>query len=79
MFDLLAGTFVKEAEPVPIVKKADNNWSAPYTKLRAAEQQVSRLVADATGLPNKELEAFTKELQALYEKYRIPAPEENKK
>ena len=69
-FDLIAGEYTHVAEPIRIVK-GEGKVSLPFTKLKAAEEQIDKLVQASSGLTNKDLEAFTKDLQALYEKYKI--------
>ncbi|MBO5564060.1 MAG: MBL fold metallo-hydrolase [Lachnospiraceae bacterium] len=69
-FDLITGEFTHVAEPVRIEKGA-GKMSVPFAKLKDAEKQIDKLIDASQGLPNKELEAFAKDLQALYEKYKI--------
>ena len=42
-----------------------------YTKLKIAEKRLSAVIESASGLPNKELTAFAREINDLCNKYRI--------
>lgn len=73
-YDLIKGAFIRIAKPRPIAGKTGEkvqNASGSYTKLRIAAGRLANVVDKAGGLPNKELDAFTKELNDLCRRYGI--------
>jgi metallo-beta-lactamase family protein len=85
VYDLAAGTFVKVTEGVRIEKQTpdeDGVVQAPqrtgshtvsdsYTNLRMAQRELTNVIAGSAGMTNKDLDAFSKALRELTEKYRI--------
>lgn len=71
-YDLATGKFIEEAKGVPISKSAKGRIvSDSFTRLRYTSKCLAELVEQSAGLPNKDLDKFTKELEKLMEKYRI--------
>ena len=74
-YDLLGGRFIAIAKGVPVEKgraERARSVSDSYTKLRIAAARLDKVLDEARGLPNKELDRFTKELNDLCRKYQIP-------
>ncbi|MGN0452275.1 MAG: MBL fold metallo-hydrolase RNA specificity domain-containing protein [Ruminococcus sp.] len=74
-FDMLTDSFVKVTEGVPVQRKAqaEAEFSKSRLKFKNLNCAVKRLLAlaeSSEGFPNKELERFTEEVNALYEKYK---------
>ncbi len=73
-YDLIAGEFIRIAKPVPVAgtqRSAVRTASDSFTKLKIAARRLDGVIDKAQGLPNRELEAFTKELNDLCRKYQI--------
>ncbi len=73
-YDLIKGEFIRIARPRPIAGKTGGKVltaSGSYTKLKIAAGRLAGVVDKAGGLPNKELDAFTKEINDLCRRYRI--------
>ena len=73
-YDLIHGEFIRIAKPRPIAKKAGagaQTASGSYTKLKIAAARLNGVIEKSQGLTNKDLEAFTKELNDLCRKYQI--------
>lgn len=70
-YDLLSGTFIRIAKGVPVKGGKERSISDSYTKLRIANRRLSDVIEQSRGLPNKELEQFTKDLNNLCRKYKI--------
>lgn len=71
-FDLLTGEFIRITEGVPISAPSVGGTKADsYMKsLNAATEELTKLVRDFDGRPNKTVKAFIKDLQELVRKYR---------
>ncbi|MDO5476126.1 MAG: MBL fold metallo-hydrolase [Eubacteriales bacterium] len=70
-FDLATGKFIEVTKGVLLSKGTKaRTVSDSYTKLKITTKQLQDLVEASTGLPNKDLDKFTKELEKLMEKYR---------
>ena len=72
-YDLISGEFIRIAKPVPVAgaqKGAVRTASDSFTKLKIAAKRLDGVIAQVQGLPNRELEAFTKELNDLCRKYQ---------
>jgi metallo-beta-lactamase family protein len=70
-YDLATGKFIEITKGVPISKAAKTRVvSDSYTKLKISTKKLQELVEESTGLPNKDLDKFTAELEKLIEKYR---------
>lgn len=70
-FDLATGKFIEITRGVPLAKSAKGRTvSDSYTKLKLTTKRLQELVEESTGLPNKDLDKFSKELEKLMEKYR---------
>ncbi len=71
-FDLLTGEFRKVTKGVPIVKAgAAHTVSDSYTKLRIAQRRLDQVIDAGKGLPNKDLDAFTKAINDLCRQFGI--------
>ena len=73
-YDLLRGEFIRIAKPVPVPHGEGNvrMASSSFTKLTIAKKRLDEVIEAGKGLPNKELDQFTKEINDLCRKYRIP-------
>ena len=70
-YDLANGKFIEITRGVPLSKAARARIvSDSYTKLKIMTKRLQDLVEESTGLPNKDLDKFTKDLEKLMEKYR---------
>ncbi len=74
-YDLLKGEFEVIAEGVRVSKKDYSNASfsksrLAFSKLTQAVNRLNNLAEKSRGIPNKELERFARELNALCEKYQ---------
>ena len=71
-FDLISGEFLKVTEGVPIAKTTVGGTKAEsyFKSLQNAAQDLLRLVKDSAGRPNKTLQAFIKDINALIKKYQ---------
>jgi metallo-beta-lactamase family protein len=70
-FDLATGKFIEITRGVLLSKAAKARMvSDSYTKLKLTSKKLQELIEESTGLPNKDLDKFTKELETLMEKYR---------
>ena len=67
-FDLAAGRFTYEAEPVRVQKKA-KTVSGVYARLVAAGQRLMALIKKMDGRPNKELGRFADQINSLCDKF----------
>ncbi len=74
VYDLKAGEFEYTAKAVPIVPRAqESSFSkkrVEFTVLTSAVRRLERLAETLEGIPNKELKAMTKEIEAIIEKYK---------
>lgn len=73
-YDLIKGQFIRIAKPRPVAGRTGGKVqtaSGSYTKLKIAAGRLAGVVDKAGGLPNKELDAFTKELNDLCRRYGI--------
>ena len=72
-YDLAAGCFLYQAEPVPIQKTAASPAAAKVTKtfarLLAAGQRLIGVIRHNEGGANRDLERFTREIHALCDKW----------
>ena len=73
-YDLLKGEFIRIAKPVPVPHGEGNvrAASSSFTKLTIAKKRLDEVIEAGRGLPNKELDQFTKEINDLCRKYGIP-------
>ena len=70
-FDLATGKFIEITRGVLLSKSAKARMvSDSYTKLKLTSKKLQEMIEDSTGLPNKDLEKFTKDLEKIMEKYR---------
>ena len=70
-YDLAAGKFIEVTKGIPRTKAAKaRTVSDSYTKLKLTSKRLQDLIDESTGLPNKDLDKFTAELEKLLEKYR---------
>ena len=70
-YDLATGKFIEITKGVAVSREAKARIvSDSYTKLKLSTKKLEELVANSTGLPNKDLDKFTAELEKLIEKYR---------
>lgn len=72
-YDLAAGCFLHQAEPVPIPKAAASSAAVKVTKtfarLLAAGQRLIGVIRHNEGGANRDLEKFTREIHALCDKW----------
>ena len=72
-YDLAAGCFLHQAEPVPIPKAVASSAAAKVTKtfarLLAAGQRLIGVIRHNEGGANRDLEKFTREIHALCDKW----------
>ncbi len=67
-FDLLSGTFLYEAEPV-ILKKKAHAISDVFARLIAAGQRLLAVIYKNEGMANKDMARFADQINALCDKY----------
>lgn len=67
-FDLLGNSFLYEAEPVPVKKKA-KIASGVYARLLAAGQRLMALITKNDGMPNKDMAKFADQINSLCDKW----------
>ena len=71
-YDLATGKFIEIAKGVPISKAtAGRMISNSFTKLKLTARAVLNFVNSCSGLPNKDLDKFSADLEALMEKYKV--------
>ncbi len=71
-FDLISGEFICITKGIPIAKASmQRSVADSYTKLRIAQKRLDQVIEASSGIPNKELDAFTKALNDLCRKYQI--------
>lgn len=73
-YDLLAGRFICIAKPVPVrerVTSSSASAAGSYTKLKIAQKRLDAVIEAAAGLPNKDLEKFTRAINDLCSQYRV--------
>ena len=70
-FDLATGKFIEITKGIPVAKAGKGRIvSDSYTKLKLTSRKLQEMIEESTGLPNKDLEKFTKDLEKPMEKYR---------
>ncbi len=70
-YDLAAGKFIEITEGIPITKATQGrSVSSSFTKLKMTARQVLEFINKCQGLPNKDLEKFSRDLELLIEKYK---------
>ena len=70
-FDLATGKFIEITRGVLLSKAAKARMvSESYTRLKLTSKKLQEMIEASTGLPNKDLEKFTKDLEKLMEKYK---------
>ena len=70
-YDLAAGKFIKVTTGIPIAKSSHGQMvSDSFTRLKTAGRRIEDFINTCQGYPNKDLDRFSKELEALIEKYR---------
>ena len=71
-YDLAAGKFIVVTEGIPISKATEGRRvSNAFVKLKMTGKQVMEFITNkCSGLPNKDMEKFTRDLEALIEKYK---------
>ena len=71
-YDLAAGKFILITSGIPISKAtAGRMVSSSFTKLKFTGRRILDFINNCQGLPNKDLERFSQDLEALIEKYRV--------
>ncbi len=71
-YDLAAGKFIELTKGIPISKAtAGRVVTNSYTKLKLTGHRIQEFINSCMGLPNKDLERFSSDLEALIEKYRV--------
>lgn len=70
-YDLAAGKFIEITEGIPISRTGKAKVvSSSYTHLKLTGRKLQEFIEGCEGLPNKDLERFARELEALCEKYK---------
>ena len=71
-YDLAAGKFIVVTEGIPISKATEGRRvSNAFVKLKMTGKQVLDFInSKCSGLPNKDMEKFTRDLEQIIEKYR---------
>ncbi len=70
-YDLSNGKFIQITQGIPVSKEAHaRSISDSYTNLRLTGKRVQEFIMGCEGLPNKELDKFARELEALCQKYK---------
>ena len=70
-YDLANGKFLAVTKGIRISKEAKGRVvSDSYTNMVAASKKLVSFVKESKGWPNKDMDSFTKELEALCEKYK---------
>lgn len=70
-YDLAAGKFIEITQGVPISKATSGRTvSNSYIKLKMTGKRMVEFISQCQGLPNKDLEKFANDLEALFEKYK---------
>jgi len=70
-YDLIRGAFIREAEPVPIRKKA-RGISGVFARLLASGQRLMAVIYKNEGGANKDLAKFADQVNALCDKWERP-------
>ncbi|MDO5133265.1 MAG: MBL fold metallo-hydrolase [Eubacteriales bacterium] len=71
-YDLANGKFIEVTKGIVLSKAAKaRTVSDSYTKLKLTSKRLQEFIEASTGLPNKDLDKFTKDLEKLMEKYRV--------
>lgn len=74
VYDLAEGRFEYIAQAVRVAKRPENTsfskQRVEFTELSSAVRRLKSLADSCEGIPNKELKAFTKDVEALIEKYK---------
>ena len=71
-YNLAAGKFILITSGIPISKAtAGRMVSSSFTKLKFTGRRILDFINGCQGLPNKDLERFSQDLEALIEKYRV--------
>ena len=74
VYDLLEDKFEYVAQGVPVKQRPQEvsftKKRVEFTRLSSAVRKLKSLVDTLDGIPNKELKAFTKDIESLIEKYR---------
>ena len=68
-FDLVSGTFIKEAVPVPKKSKEATLVSDVYARLKAAGARLVGIIAKSEGMTNKDKAKFADQIIALCDKW----------
>ena len=68
-FDLVSGTFIKEAVPVPKKTKEATLVSDVYARLKAAGARLVGIIAKSEGMTNKDKAKFADQIIALCDKW----------
>ena len=67
-FDLGTGRLLKEAAPVPIVRKA-SIVSDVYSRLKAAGERLLAVIEQSRGMSNKDMAKFADQINSLCDKW----------
>jgi metallo-beta-lactamase family protein len=68
VFDLMSGSFIHEAEPVPVKKKV-KRLSDIFARLVAAGQRLMAVIYKNEGGANKDLAKFADQINSLSDKW----------
>lgn len=70
-YDLAAGKFITKTQGIPIAKgKKARTVSDSFTRLKLTGNRILSFIDSCEGIPNKDMEKFANELEALIEKYK---------
>ncbi len=68
-FDIISGQVVKEAAPMPAIKKPSKVVSDVFTRLKAAGARLVAIIARSEGMTNKDKAKFADQILALCDKW----------
>ena len=67
-YDLAAGSFIREASPMPIVKKTSLVTDV-YSRLKAAGARLIAVIGQSEGMTNKDMAKFADQINSLCDKW----------
>ena len=70
-YDLSNGKFIEITKGIPVMQKEQKSArSEIFVRLKTAGRDLNAFIEMCSGLPNKDMEHFTRDLKALMEKYK---------
>ena len=70
-YDLAAGKFITKTQGIPIAKgRKARTVSDSFTRLKLTGNRILSFIDSCEGIPNKDMEKFANDLEALIEKYK---------